>query len=181
MRVPTGSILSDRLELVSMSPDVVEALLAARSAEAAELIGGELRDGWPGGHEGFFRLRLEQMRRDPSLQPWLVRALVLRDSRDVVGHAGFHGPPGINGKRDPEAVELGYEVFPAFRRRGLATEAASALIAWARDEHGIRRFIVSIAPSNDPSLAIAAKLGFAQTGEQWDEEDGLELVFELEA
>ena len=181
MTVTNGSILSDRLELVSMSPDVVEALLAGRSDEAAESIGGVLADGWPGGHEGFFRLRLEQMRRDPSLQPWLVRALVLREGRDVVGHAGFHGPPGANGKRDPEAVELGYEVFQAFRGRGLATEAATALIGWARDEHDIRRFIVSIAPSNDPSLAIAAKLGFVQTGEQWDEEDGLELVFELEA
>jgi RimJ/RimL family protein N-acetyltransferase len=175
------AILSDRLELVSMSPEIVEALLAGRAAEAAELIGGEFVDGWPVGHEGFFRSRLDQMRADPTLQPWLIRALVLRDSREVVGHAGFHGPPGVNGKRDPDAVEVGYEVFPAFRGRGLATEAAAALIGWARDGHGIRRFIASIAPSNDPSLAIAAKLGFVRTGEQWDEEDGLELVFELEA
>src|SRR5258706_6525324 len=127
MPVVTGSILSDRLELVSMSPDVVEALLEGRSDDAADLIGGELADGWPGGHEGFFRLRLDQMRRDPSLQPWLVRALVLRDGGDVIGHAGFHGPPGVNGKSDPEAVELGYEVFPPFRGQGLATEAATAL------------------------------------------------------
>jgi hypothetical protein len=33
----------------------------------------------------------------------------------------------------------------------------------------------------DPSPAIAAKLGFVQTGEQCGTEDGLELVFELEA
>ena len=175
------SILSDRLELVSMSPAIVEALLARRDTEATELIGGELPGGWPGGHERFFRLRLEQMQREPSIQPWLVRALVLRDGREVAGHAGFHGPPGVNGKRDPEAVELGYEVFPTFRGRGLATEAAAALIGWARERYGIRRFIVSVAPRNDPSLAIAAKLGFVQTGEQWDDEDGLELVFELEA
>jgi RimJ/RimL family protein N-acetyltransferase len=54
-------------------------------------------------------------------------------------------------------------------------------MAWAREEHGVRRFILSIAPSNEPSLAIARRLGFEQTGEQWDDEDGLELVFELEA
>jgi ribosomal-protein-alanine N-acetyltransferase len=40
--------------------------------------------------------------------------------------------------------------------------------------------IASIAPDNDPSLAIVRKLGFEQTGEQWDDEDGLELVFQLE-
>jgi RimJ/RimL family protein N-acetyltransferase len=176
-----GSILSDRLELVSVSPEILEALLDGRAEDAARLMDGELANGWPGGHEGFFKLRLDQMQRDPPIQPWLIRGLVLRDGRAVVGHAGFHGPPGVNGKRDPDAVELGYEVFEPYRGRGLATEAASALIGWAREEHGIRRFIVSIAPTNDPSLAIAAKLGFVHTGEQWDDEDGLELVFELEA
>ncbi len=33
--------------------------------------------------------------------------------------------------------------------------------------------------ANAPSLAMAAKLGFRQIGEQMDPEDGLELVFEL--
>jgi len=50
---------------------------------------------------------------------------------------------------------------------------------WAGTE-GVRQFVVSIGPWNEPSLAIARKLGFTQTGEQWDEEDGLELVFELD-
>ena len=59
-----------------------------------------------------------------------------------------------------------------------ATEAAAALMGWAEGQ-GVRRFVVSVAPGNEPSLAIVRKLGFVQTGEQWDEEDGLELVFEL--
>ena len=181
MAVGTDPILSERLELVSMSPAIVEALLAGRDAEAARLIGGRLGDGWPGRHERFFRLRLGQMQGEPSVQQWLVRALVLRDGREVIGHAGFHGPPGVNGPSLPDAVELGYEVFEPLRGRGLATEATSALIDWAREEQGIRRYVLSISPENEPSLAIAARLGFVRTGEQWDDEDGLELVFELEA
>jgi RimJ/RimL family protein N-acetyltransferase len=46
--------------------------------------------------------------------------------------------------------------------------------------HGIRRFVASIGPGNGPSLAVVRRLGFIQTGEQWDDEDGLESVFELE-
>jgi ribosomal-protein-alanine N-acetyltransferase len=53
------------------------------------------------------------------------------------------------------------------------------MLQWARAHHGVRRFYVSIAPDNQASLAMAAKLGFRQVGEQVDEEDGLELVFEL--
>jgi RimJ/RimL family protein N-acetyltransferase len=98
----------------------------------------------------------------------------------MIGHAGFHGQPGVNGKQDPEAVELGYTIFEPHRGRGYATEAARALMDWAATEKGIRRFIASVAPTNDPSLAIVKKLGFVHTGEQWDEEDGLELVFELD-
>lgn len=171
------------LELVSMSPAFVEALLEGRREEAAALLRARIPGGWPDAHDGgFLRLRLDQMRNDPDVQRWLVRALVLRGPDPaLVGHAGFHGPPGANGPRKPGALEIGYTVFPAFRGRGYATEAAAALIGWARGEEGVIDFIASVAPDNGPSLAVVRKLGFVQTGEQWDEEDGLELVFELGA
>jgi [ribosomal protein S5]-alanine N-acetyltransferase len=174
-------IESTRLDLVSMSPAFLEAMLAGRDDEGSELIGAELPDGWAAGEERFLRLRLEQMRRDPAREPWLIRALVPRGTkRTMIGHAGFHGPPGINGLERPDAVELGYTVLPPFRGRGYATEAAAALMAWAQSEHGIRHFVASVAPGNEPSLAVVRKLGFVRTGQQWDDEDGLELVFELD-
>ena len=113
------------------------------------------------------------------MSEWLVRGLVLRETGELVGHAGFHGPPGVNGLRSPEAIEIGYTVFPPHRGRGYASEAAAGLIRWAHDEQGVSTFVASVAPSNDASLAIVRKLGFEQVGEQWDEEDGLELVFRL--
>ena len=176
-----ATIRSPRLELVSMSPPFLEELLEGQRDAAAELIGARLPDGWPDARDDrFLRLRLEQMRRDPESRPWLVRALVLQDSvRPMVGHAGFHGAPGVNGPQKPDALEVGYTVFPPFRGRGLATEAVVALMNWARHERGVGRFIASVPPGNEPSLAIVRKLGFVRTGEQWDDEDGLELVFEL--
>jgi [ribosomal protein S5]-alanine N-acetyltransferase len=179
--VEVGTLKSPRLELVSMSPAFLEPLFDGRRDEAAAILGAELPDDWPDRHdEGFLRLRLGQMRRDPESQQWLVRAIVLPGAQArMIGHAGFHGAPGVNGPRKPGALELGYAVFPPFRGRGYATETVVALIEWAQAEHNIRRFIASVSPTNGPSLAIVKKLGFVQTGEQWDEEDGLELVFEL--
>jgi RimJ/RimL family protein N-acetyltransferase len=163
-----------------MSPATLEALLARNGAAASELLGARTPDDLLSDQEGFARLRLEQMQRDPSLQEWLVRAVVLRDGREVVGHAGFHGRPGKNSKCDPEAAEVGYTILPTHRGQGLATETAQALVRWANEKHQVPRFILSIAPDNAPSLAVARKLGFVQTGEVWDDEDGVELVFELE-
>ena len=166
MEVPR--IRSSRLDLVSLSPAVLQAQLSV-----------PLPRGWPDvGVKSFLRLRLEQMTRDPEAQAWLVRALVRRRDGKMVGHAGFHGPPGTGGL-GPGKVELGYTVFPTFRGQGYATEAAVALMEWA-ETLGIRRFVASVSPGNAPSLAIVCKLGFVQTGQQWDEEDGLELVFELD-
>jgi hypothetical protein len=40
---------------------------------------------------------------------------------------------------------------------------------------------VTISPDNDASNALAAQYGFAETGEQWDEDDGLEIIYEVAA
>jgi RimJ/RimL family protein N-acetyltransferase len=181
--MPVPAISAPRLDLVSMSPALIGALLDGRRDEAAAELDAEIPDDWPGAHDaGFLALRRDQMLREPERREWLVRALVLREpGRPMVGHAGFHGPRGVNGPERPDAVEVGYTVFPPFRGRGYATEAVVALIEWARGSRSIRAFVASVAPDNDPSLAIVRKLGFVQTGEQWDEEDGLELVFQLDA
>jgi [ribosomal protein S5]-alanine N-acetyltransferase len=166
-----------------MAPALLVALLGNQRQEAARILAATIPEGWPDATDTrFLRLRLEEMQRDPAAQQWLVRAIVRREStRQMVGHAGFHGPPEVDDAGAPQKLELGYAVFPDFRGHGYAIEAAAALIAWARAVHNVRRFIASIGPDNDASLAIGRRLGFVQTGQQWDDEDGLELVFELEA
>jgi [ribosomal protein S5]-alanine N-acetyltransferase len=172
-------IRSARLDLVSLSPLILEALLDGRRGDAEAELSAGLPVDWPDADvEPFLRLRLGQMVEDPETQRWLVRALVRRQDGTMIGHAGFHGPPGTGGLA-PGKAELGYTVFPTFRGRGYATEAALGLMEWA-EGRGTRRFVASVGPANAPSLAIVRKLGFVQTGEQWDDEDGLELVFELD-
>jgi RimJ/RimL family protein N-acetyltransferase len=157
-----------------MSPTFIEALLDGRREEASDTIGATIPDGWPDDHDAnFLHMRLGQMRDDPSTQEWLARAMVHRETSKMIGHIGFHGPP------QEGWAELGYTVFEQHRRRGYAEESVRSMMRWARDSHGVQTFRLSIAPDNGPSLALAAKLGFKQIGEQMDPEDGLEYVFEL--
>jgi RimJ/RimL family protein N-acetyltransferase len=173
MDVPT--IGSARLELVSMSPEFMRCSLDGDLARAAALIGAEIPTDWPVEAAGTLRRRLRQLAQDPTEQPWLLRAMLTRSApRTLVGRIGFHAPPDVRG-----AIEIGYAVEPEHRRCGYATEAVEAMLAWASREHAIRWFLASVSPTNAPSLAIVKKFGFVQTGVQWDEEDGEELVFEL--
>jgi RimJ/RimL family protein N-acetyltransferase len=167
-------IRTERLELRPMGLEFIDALLDERRDET----GLTIPDDWPDAHDrGFLELRRRELRERPELAPWFVYGVVLGD--ELIGHAGFHGPPGRNARHDPEAVELGYTIFPPHRRRGYATEAAAALIEWARTEQEIGRFLFSISPANEPSLAIARRLGFAEVGRHWDDHDGEEIEFEL--
>lgn len=161
-----------------MTPEFIEASLAGRIEDAARELGVELPDGFPEEHmRGFLELRLRQMRKDPRFREWCPFVVVL-DGR-MIGHAGYHGPPGVNALQRPDAIEVGYTIYESFRGRGYATAATAELLRMA-EERGVHRYFASCAPGNAPSLAIIRKLGFTQVGEVVDEVDGLELVFELE-
>jgi RimJ/RimL family protein N-acetyltransferase len=145
----------------------------AASAEMGATVPPTLRDDLA----DFLSYRIPALEADPSIQPWIGRAIVVtrRDgTREAIGTIGFHGPPDETGR-----VEIGYSVEPSWRRRGVATECVAALLEWAR-ERGIGRFRAAVAPGNEPSLAIMRRFGFHEVGSQIDEIDGLELVFELD-
>jgi RimJ/RimL family protein N-acetyltransferase len=161
-----------------MTPDFLEAILDGDRDRAAEVLAVELpEEVVREGTRRFFELRLRQMREDPRFLEWCPHAVVLDGT--MIGHAGYHGPPGVNAKQSPDAVEIGYTIEAPYRGHGYATAAATELLRRA-EKRGIRHFVACTQPDNEPSLAIIRRLGFRQTGEAMDEEDGLELVFELE-
>jgi RimJ/RimL family protein N-acetyltransferase len=128
--------------------------------------------GFLAGADDVIAVRIAQIDEDAHALPWLLRAIVLRAEHRAVGFINFHAPPDERGM-----VEIGYEVLPAYRRRGYAFEAVAALIAWAGTQHA-RIVRACVAPDNAASLALLRRGGFALTGEQMDEVDGRELVFE---
>ena len=162
-----------------MTPEFIEAVLDDRREDAEALLDIELPDVFPApGERGFLGLRLRQMREDERFETWCPNVVVL--DGQMIGHAGYHGPPGQNSTQNPDAVEFGYTIYPDWRGKGYATQAAVTLMDLAQERAGIRHFVLSVSPENDPSLAIVRKLGFVKTGEHMDEVDGLEHVFELQ-
>jgi RimJ/RimL family protein N-acetyltransferase len=123
-----------------------------------------------------WRLRVSQIAADPGSARWVARAVVAEPQGVVVGHAGFHGPPDETGM-----VEVAYSVDPAYRRRGYARAMLRELLRRAAAEPSVRTVRATISPGNVASLATIAGFGFAEVGEQWDEQDGRELIFEVAA
>jgi RimJ/RimL family protein N-acetyltransferase len=152
------------------------------SHDAASFLAGfRVPDDWFANAD-FIRLRRDQCLADAAYPPWSVRAIVLRATNEMIGHIGFHEPPNAEHlrKHGPNPVEFGYTIYPPHRRQGYATEAIGALLQYAA-EAGVRTFVLSIAPDNIPSQAIARRFGFTKFGEHIDEKDGLEEIFILRA
>jgi RimJ/RimL family protein N-acetyltransferase len=172
-----GQLSPQRVRIVHLTAPVFRALsvgdLAAANAVSpvpmsAYFAGPDWRSVW--------QLRSRQVEEDPASAAWVTG--VIWDERRLVavGRAGYHGPPDLSGM-----VEIGYAVDPAYRRRGYARAALEALLQRAAREPRVRTVRVTISPDNIASYGLAAQYGFTETGQQWDDEDGLEIIYEVSA
>jgi len=169
-----SALHTPRLELVPLDPVAIRHLIAGDRSAAEGVVGRPLPEEFPDRDDlaGFLPVQLKRMEESPDQREWMAR-LMVDQTGTVIGHCGFHGPPRMIGR-----AEIGYTVFPPFRRQGFAREAARALADWAF-EQGETEVYASVSPSNAPSLAVVRNLGFREVGVQEDEVDGTELVFAL--
>ncbi|WP_344224169.1 GNAT family N-acetyltransferase [Paractinoplanes ferrugineus] len=126
--------------------------------------------------QGVWAYRARQCEADPDSAGWVTGVIWDERNQVAVGRAGFHAPPDAAG-----LVEIGYAVEPAHRRQGYARAALEALLQRACDDPGVKTVRVCIAPDNIASYSLAAHYGFVKVGEQWDEQDGREIVYEMPA
>ncbi|MEV6847957.1 GNAT family N-acetyltransferase [Actinoplanes sp. NPDC051411] len=165
------------VRFVPLPPRALDALLTGDLPAARAITGVPLSD-WFLSDEvtWLWRMRLDQIAVDPRAADWIVRAAVSVPDGVVIGAGGFHGPPDGAGM-----VEIGYSTDPAYRRRGYARAMVAELLRWAAAEPSVVTVRASISPGNAASLATIAGFGFAHVGEQWDDEDGNEFLYERPA
>lgn len=170
-----AAIETPRLRLVPMSLEFLERSLAGDRAAAERALGVAPDEAW-WDETALMALRAAQLRADATLAAWSLRAVVRKEDGRMIGHFNAHDRPGAEHLRAyaADAVELGYTIYPAFRRQGFAREIIEAFAGWSAGLAGA--LVLSIAPHNEPSLRLAARLGFRQVGEARDE-SGVEWVF----
>lgn len=85
--------------------------------------------------------------------PWVV---VEKQSQNLVGYCGLFRHE-INGIQE---VEIGYRLAINAQGKGLATEATSAVLEYAKTNLHLPRIVALIDPNNAPSRNVAEKLSF---------------------
>lgn len=111
---------------------------------------------------------LRTLRERPAEAEWTAPLLFIhRADHALVGLGGFKGPIDTAG-----AVELGYGIAPAYRRQGLATEAARAMLEHARTFPAIRVVLAHTLPERNESTRVLERCGFTLAGAITDPTDG---------
>ncbi|MFL6134979.1 MAG: GNAT family N-acetyltransferase [Nocardioidaceae bacterium] len=152
------------MNLIALDADVIRALADGRSVS----LGGVPLD-WPDEDRRVLGYRREALDNNVASAAYLLH--VLLDGTEVAGRIGCHEAP------DDGSVEIGYFVSAAYRGRGVATAMVDEFLDWLLSQ-GVRRVQAAVGPDNHASLALLEHFGFEQYGEQWDDEDGRELLFE---
>ncbi|WP_246465977.1 GNAT family N-acetyltransferase [Allocatelliglobosispora scoriae] len=134
---------------------------------AEQIVAGEREDTWAADYPtGGDVVVAQHVLRAQLRGEWVPYQLVLRESGTVIGGAGYHGPPNVEG-----TVEVGYGVAVSHQGRGYATEATRALVERAI-ELGAHRVVAHTDGSNAASRQVLENLGFALVRAEPQVEDG---------
>ena len=118
--------------------------------------------------------RVPQVKVDPSVNKWFVRFIVLKESKEIIGSTSFHGVPDAEGM-----MEIGLGIEEAFRNKGYAREALAGMWKWVSTFPEVKTLRYTVSPENLPSIAVINYFGFEYKGQQMDEVDGPENIYEM--
>ncbi len=90
-------------------------------------------------------------------------AIVLKETKDIVGSVGFFDVDWTEAH-----AEIGYFLFSPFTKKGYVTEAVQAVQKWAF-EHGFHRLQIQMDTGNIASENVAKRLGYMKEGDKRDE------------
>jgi [ribosomal protein S5]-alanine N-acetyltransferase len=154
-------ILTPRLKLISANAEMVRMAMLG-SAELAEALQASVPDTWP--HDFLdndaFQYFIDRLTAAPETLPWWFYFVVLQDTNQLVGTAGFKGPPNAEG-----LVEIGYGIVSDQRRKGYASEAVQGLIDFAKRDPAVKTIIAETMPDLVGSIGVLATCGFVHIGD----------------
>jgi [ribosomal protein S5]-alanine N-acetyltransferase len=159
-------IQTPQLQLVNCDLALIELVLQGNAALAAAT-GWTVPDDWTEFGEPAFRWTQTRLQEFPAEAPWYTYLPILRAEHRLVGSGGFTGKPNAQG-----SVEIGYEIAPTHRQRGLATELARALVTHAFSHPEVNAVTAHTLAEENPSTRVLLNCGLAKVAEIEHPEDG---------
>ena len=145
------------LKLIPCEPEHFEAILEDQK-QLEQMLGVAVFDDsfdFPGvANLETLRFMYEYLKANPDALGWWTYLFVHVEDRALIGQGGYKGKADESGM-----VEIGYAIVPAYRGRGLATEAARGLIDHALAHAHIERVDANTLAERNASSRVLEKVG----------------------
>lgn len=167
------TIETKNLQLI---PCDTEILIAAIQGEEilAKKINVTVQDNWTEFGVAALQYSLDRLTDSEDEKNWWTYFPIHKHDNKLIGSGGYKGKPTNDG-----TVELGYEIAPGYRNRGLATEMTKGLIENALKDTRVKSIIAHTLGQDNPSTSVLQKCGFKKVEEMNDPNDGLIWKWEL--
>ena len=161
-------IETSSLQLLPCDLAHFEAILSDER-DLASMLQVSIADDWLGFPDAsiFMRPGYDYLKSHPSAFGWWTYLFIHAADRTLIGLGGFKGAADAQGN-----VEIGYALAPAYRGRGLATEAARGMIDYAFSHPHVSRVIAHTMPEKNASTKVLTRVGMKFIGAVNDPEDG---------
>jgi ribosomal-protein-alanine N-acetyltransferase len=109
------------------------------------------------------RALLERLEQRQAARETIRWAIELGEQGEMIGTAGL-----LRFDWEHRHAELGYEIARRWWGRGLAPEAAAAVVGYGFSVTGLHRIEAGVLPGNAASVRVLEKLGFVEEGTRRD-------------
>jgi ribosomal-protein-alanine N-acetyltransferase len=165
-------ILTPHLRIISCDDTLYDAIRMGNNT-LARVMGVNVPKKWTEFRDTFTP-SYHRWKAHPPLRDWWVYLIIHVPDNMLIGSCGYKGEPDADGM-----VEIGYEVIPSYREKGLGTETAKGLLDHAFHHPSVRKVIAHTLAEENASGHILEKLGFAQTEDIRDSDEGLLWRWEI--
>jgi len=162
-------IVTPNLLLVPFSLAHYEALATGNSLSLGRLLEINTPQGWTEYFEtpAAFPEQMEFYNQLQGDERWGSYFIIHTADKELIGSCGFKGLPCDKG-----LVEFGYEIKPAYRQRGYATETAMGLVSFAFSQPEINGVFALTLPEVNYSVKVLRKCGLIYKKTIEDPADG---------
>ncbi|QHS57604.1 GNAT family N-acetyltransferase [Mucilaginibacter sp. 14171R-50] len=152
---PSPALLTARLKLRAVTTADAEDLFNLRSTEEVRRYTGIPRPASVSEVEGWIKAVNEAQIKNQSI----LWAITLRGSDSVIGTICYwHMQP------ENYRAEIGYILSPLYHRKGLMTEALTAVIQYGFEVIKLHSIEANTSPANLASIKVLEKTGFVREG-----------------
>lgn len=166
-------IETKNLKLIPCDTEILKSAIAGNE-DLAKKINAAVQENWTEFGVVALRYSHDKLAESEGEKNWWTYFPVYKQENKLIGSGGYKGSPAMDG-----TVEIGYEIAPQYRNRGLATEMTMGLIENAFRDGRVKSIIAHTLGMENPSTKVLRKCGFERAGEIQDPDDGMIWKWEL--